>query len=253
METNEVIWRTLNRREIALIKRMNLNNMKRDEVMSFFVRPGRVISPAVVSELNSKFPDIAAASNDDANIFMNHRIAEASADKPFEGFSPISQIRVDEILAISRPSQAILPGFESHYVEFKRQTPADQVEKAKVIKTLAAFANHDGGYVFLGIENDGTVCGINDISVIDRLFDDIGACLKSIFTPFFEICHGLITISSVNVAVIYTYPSRDKPIMSLRDFTKEIDEGMIYFRYGRSTDRIKAADLTRLLNDRQAG
>jgi hypothetical protein len=46
-------WRSLDELEIALMKRMKLDHLKRDYIMSFFMRPGRVISPAAINEVFS--------------------------------------------------------------------------------------------------------------------------------------------------------------------------------------------------------
>ncbi len=43
---------------------------------------------------------------------------------------------------------------EGYYTEFKRNVNSD------LKKELVAFANASGGNIFLGIEDDGTICGI---------------------------------------------------------------------------------------------
>lgn len=47
--------------------------------------------------------------------------------------------------------------FENNIVEFKREY-TDDIKFA-----IIAFANTDGGKIFIGINNDGSVCGINDV------------------------------------------------------------------------------------------
>lgn len=68
---------------------------------------------------------------------------------------------------------------ESHYREFKSglQGPSDAKKKrpvkeicADIAKTLVAFANSDGGELFIGVEDDGVITGLaHDPSEIEQL------------------------------------------------------------------------------------
>lgn len=69
---------------------------------------------------------------------------------------------------------ALLAGGEGPMTEFKRQLPEDNDEsKRKVFKTVAAFANGQGGSLVFGVESDeATVCGVDGGDLIkarDRL------------------------------------------------------------------------------------
>lgn len=69
---------------------------------------------------------------------------------------------------------ALLASGEGPITEFKRQLPEDNDEsKRKIFKTVAAFANGQGGSLVFGVESDeATVCGIDDTDLIkarDRL------------------------------------------------------------------------------------
>jgi len=54
---------------------------------------------------------------------------------------------------------------EGQTIEFKREIPGNITQLAK---TIAAFASGEGGVVIIGIEDDGTVCGIPVYSALDR-------------------------------------------------------------------------------------
>lgn len=45
---------------------------------------------------------------------------------------------------------------EGKVIELKREYVDD------IKKTVIAFANCDGGNIYIGVNNDGTVCGIED-------------------------------------------------------------------------------------------
>ena len=53
---------------------------------------------------------------------------------------------------------------ENKQVEFKKCT--DKVS-ASVYETVCSFLNAEGGYIFLGVDDDGTILGINPKCVID--------------------------------------------------------------------------------------
>jgi Putative DNA-binding domain len=55
--------------------------------------------------------------------------------------------------------ETLIAGGEGPYVEFKTVEPG---ETLKVMKTIAAFANGDGGTVLIGVTNEGVVIGLED-------------------------------------------------------------------------------------------
>lgn len=55
--------------------------------------------------------------------------------------------------------QEILKQSEGKTLEFKR----DISSLKPILKTLVAFANTAGGILFIGCENDGTVCGVPEV------------------------------------------------------------------------------------------
>jgi hypothetical protein len=244
-------WRTLDDTEIALVKGMKaFEDFPRDYITSFFVRPGRVISPAVVSELDRVRPDILPATREEITEFINRRLNEANVgSKGHHGFEPTSPVRVREVLKLSREGQAALPGFESVFAEFKRDLPRDKDARAKVAKCLAAFANHEGGYLFFGVANDGEVVGVPTAG-IEKIWDDLSTVITKNFTPFFRWSRATVPMENCSIAVAYAYGALDKPIIATRDFTDEICEGQIYFRYNRSNEPIRAGDLLRMLHER---
>jgi hypothetical protein len=243
-------WRTLDELEIALVKGMKqLDKFPRDYITSFFIRPGRVISPAVVSELDRARPDILPATRGDVEAFINRRLNHTNPQPGQHGFGPTSSIRVREILKFSKDGQAALPGFESVFAEFKRDIPTDKISKAKVAKSLAAFANHEGGYVFMGVSNDGNIVGI-PTEKIENLWDQLGDVVTRHFTPFFTWERALVDMGSGSIAVAYAHKSLAKPIIATSDYTSEICAGQIYFRYNRSNEQIRAGDLLKMLHDR---
>ena len=245
-------WRTLYEIEIALAKRMNLSGLPRDYIHSFFARPGRVISPAFVSELDEKRPDIAPATMQDTEAFIARRLSEANREDRTHGFGPTSSVRVREILQLSADGQGALPGFESHFAEFKSEVPTTKLGKAKVAISLVSFANHQGGYVFIGVSNDGTVIGIPEEIDVERFWDDLSNVVTAHFTPFFPWERSVVEFGGSRIAVAYAHQANEKPIIVSDGYTPEIVPGQIFFRYSRSSEVIRAGDLIQMLHERDS-
>lgn len=71
--------------------------------------------------------------------------------------------------------------FEGSSVEFKREF-TDEIKK-----TVAAFANCDGGVLYIGIEDDGAVCGISDADkTLQRVANTIRDAIRPDLTRFTE-------------------------------------------------------------------
>jgi hypothetical protein len=244
------VYRTLDDIEIALIKRMNLMDFARDYIMSFFIRPARVISPAVVSELDEKRPDIEPATEEEVEAYISRRMSQANESEPYQGFGPTSPIRVKEAIQLRKYTQSTLPGLESHFAEFKEIIPSDRAGRAKIAKTLASLANHTGGHIIFGISDNGTVCGIPNDLDCEKFWDQISDIVTRHFTPFFRWDRSIVEIAGFRVAVLYAFSSPDKPIICSSDIDNHIKEGHIYFRYNRSSELIKAADLQGILRER---
>jgi len=80
--------------------------------------------------------------------------------------------------------QALISQGEGLQVEFKRQLPDDSLEsKRTVFKTVAGFANGNGGTIVFGVESDeATVCGLGDIDPFAER-DRLAQLARSIVTP----------------------------------------------------------------------
>lgn len=243
-------WRTLDDLEIALVKGMKLCGYPRDRIISFFVRPGRTISPAVVSELDAKRPDVVPATKEEVQFFVSRKLNEANLETKDHGFSPTSSIRVREILQTSQDTSGTLPGFESLFAELKREVPNDKAGKAKIAKALTSFANHEGGYLFVGVDNDGQVLGVPDAINAERFWDEIADVVTRHFTPFFQWERNVVFVDEKRILVAYVSKSLEKPIIASAQYTGEILPGVIYFRYNRSSEAIHPGDLINLLHER---
>lgn len=74
--------------------------------------------------------------------------------------------------------EALLANREGPQVEFKRQVPTDDDGKAKVMKTVCAFANGQGGSILFGIDDDHYLVGVAGQG-IDRVKDQLTQTVDS--------------------------------------------------------------------------
>jgi len=79
---------------------------------------------------------------------------------------------------------ALLASGEGSTTEFKQQLPENNVEsKRKIFKTVAAFANGQGGNLVFGVESDeATVCGV-EVSDLVKERDRLSQLATDLVTP----------------------------------------------------------------------
>lgn len=104
---------------------------------------------------------------------------------------------------------------EGQHVEFKRK--ANHPEK--IVKEMVAFANADGGYVFIGVDDNGTIAGLKypaeDAYVLEK-------AIEKYCKPRIDYNLELVHISGQRtVLCFYIKESRKKPHYVLEDFEKK--------------------------------
>lgn len=78
---------------------------------------------------------------------------------------------------------AIVSGGEGATVEFKSVLPPSGSElREKVCRTVAAFANGDGGHVLFGVEDNGGIVGVGAVDAQETC-DTVARFVSSIVTP----------------------------------------------------------------------
>lgn len=95
----------------------------------------------------------------------------------------------------------ILKTGESNTVEFKSWIKAKNMREriSLAVDELVAFANSNGGTVFLGVEDDGTVTGCTGYdcqNIMESIYDKTSPCM---FTDIEEISYGGKTVLAISV------------------------------------------------------
>jgi predicted HTH transcriptional regulator len=123
------------------------------------------------------------------------------------------------------------------------------------LKTLAAFANSEGGRLYVGVEDNGTILGLGfdlqlrETSSIDRwqLF------LRSVITDRFR--DGAILNDYVRVAV-YTLSGKDVARIDVSpraqlSFLRKNESHLLFRRQGNRSVQVQITDVEEFLAERQ--
>ena len=139
---------------------------------------------------------------------------------------------------------------ESCSLEFKENFNKNSL--AKYAKTMAAFANRDGGYIIYGVKNNPRIV----VGMRDNIFDEYDdekfvEKLNEYFSPEIKFKRTTIKYFDLNIGVIYVYKSISKPVVCTKSIQSNgnfvIREGAIYYRYSAKSSEIKYPDLKIML------
>ena len=132
----------------------------------------------------------------------------------------------------------IISNGENSGVEFKR----DDVPPEKIAKECVAFANLQGGMILLGVEDDGTIIGINRPNCEEWVMDVVfGNYIHPRIIPYYE---EVVIDENRRVAVIRISTGSAKPYV-LRHKQRED----IYIRIGSTSQLASREQQLRLLQN----
>ena len=113
----------------------------------------------------------------------------------------------DGVISKSEVMQALSNG-ENSKTEFKR----DDVRPEQLAREIVSFANMDGGRIFLGVEDDGTISGIQQENLQAWLMDTvIGRYVTPSFIPDYDefaIDDGKVAVVDVPMGIAKPYAVR---------------------------------------------
>ena len=144
--------------------------------------------------------------------------------------------------------------------EFK--TSFSMANIAMYMKTIAAFANNEGGYIIFGVQDKPHVMlGLNEKALehfstlpVEKLTQQ----LQEYFAPDIEWTNCIYEYRSLSFGIIYIYPAKVKPVICKKSNDGgnnpkyALKESDIYYRYGGRTERIKYPELQRIIDEKRA-
>ena len=237
--------------EVAITKRMRQRGYQRDYIFPFLARPGRKLTPACVQEIEQGKigRSVEAAADDEVDAYIARRLAEAASADGDAEYGPLSTYQIGEALGwLARPQGDFLQD-ETQRVEFKLILQSDDASLLAYAKTLAAFANNRGGYIFFGIDDSRNPIGIDEQTFLEFQWDKLTDHCRESFQPDIRWNRALASWKGRKLGVIYVFEAESKPIIAARD-RKGLDRGSIIYRYRGKNERIAIADLINPLAER---
>ena len=163
----------------------------------------------------------------------------------------------------SRNATGTLKSRESNTVEFKESFNKNST--AKYAKTMAAYSNNRGGYIIFGVkDNPRTIVGLKNDNFENMSQEQFSEAINSLFAPAMEWDCGTFTIDipspddadgmqTVKIGWLYTAEAKYKPIIAQKPNDGEkINSGDVYYRYRARSEKIKFAEMSRIMEERIA-
>ena len=141
--------------------------------------------------------------------------------------------------------EAFLANREGPQVEFKFKVPekTDDGGKFKVMKTVCAFANGEGGSILFGIDDDHNLVGLPALT-IDRLKDQLTQTVGSWVEPRPDVDFETLAIDGRDTVVLEL---RVKPGAALYGCARPGDIPAPYIRHYATSVRARPAEIEKIL------
>lgn len=167
--------------------------------------------------------------------------------------TPFSESDYNEIFKVSTKNNEIIVSRENNVLEFKETFSFANLQQ-KCLKTIAGYANNEGGYIVFGIKDvPHILLGMDSKS--EQQFDDFDAVklteqLNNHFSPEIKWQLQKYIFNGKPYGVMYVYPADDKPVMCTKTEGNLIRESAIYYRYRGQTREIKYSELKKIIEGR---
>lgn len=157
-----------------------------------------------------------------------------------------TEVGVEVIVEPRTRLEAFVADRETDRVEFKRAVPTDDAGKAKVMKTVCAFANGSGGSVLLGIDDDQQVPGV-PVQLVGRLRDQLTQMVGSWIEPRPRIDFGVLPIGDGASVVLELEVS---PGTGLCGCARPSETPVVYVRHLATTVRARPSEIEAIVRSR---
>ncbi len=152
------------------------------------------------------------------------------------------------ILRLDPSSPGRLVSRENSRLEYKETF--NWGSRAKYARTMAAFANHDGGFIVFGVRDSP-----RDLLGVDvKRFDDLDPArateyLNSALAPEIEWEAFRVEVAGLQLGVVAVKPAISRPVVCTKTDGSALREADIYYRYRGRSERIRYPELQRLLSE----
>lgn len=135
-----------------------------------------------------------------------------------------------------------IPKFESVTVEFKREWNVRK-DGEPIKKTLVAFANTAGGDIFIGVDDDGTVVGLEDVGAIE---EKVSSAVRDNISPSLIGLLSTERMTDGNVTVLRVHVD----VGDMKPYCLDPKNGAgVYIRVGNTTVPASMDDIARMVRE----
>jgi hypothetical protein len=157
-----------------------------------------------------------------------------------------TEVGVEVIVEPRTRLEAFVADRETDRVEFKRAVPSDDTGKAKVMKTVCAFANGSGGSLLFGIDDDQQLPGV-PAQIVGRLRDQLTQVVGSWIEPRPRIDFEVLPIGEGESVVLELQVS---PGRGLYGCARRGDTPVVYVRHLATTVRARPGEIEAIVRSR---
>lgn len=157
-----------------------------------------------------------------------------------------TEVGVEFIVEPRTRLEALVSDRETDCVEFKRTVPTDDAGKAKVMKTVCAFANGSGGSVLFGVDDDQELPGVPN-QTVDRLRDQLTQMVGSWIEPRPRIDFEVLPIGAGESVVLELQVS---PGADLYGSASHGATPVVYVRHLATTVRARPGEIEAIVRSR---
>lgn len=170
--------------------------------------------------------------------------------------TPLSVEKLSSLFRTSPNDVSKIVNREGTSIEFKESYSHGSM--SQYFKTMAAFANNNGGYIIFGVgDHPRRLIGLQGKSYSQ--FEDLKVevftnALSDYFSPEIRWEHCTFEFRENCFGVIYVYPLTRKPCICKKHYDSQntkyaLKEGDIYYRYGGRSERIKYTELAAIIDE----
>ncbi|MBR5619488.1 MAG: ATP-binding protein [Clostridia bacterium] len=143
--------------------------------------------------------------------------------------------------------------------EFKQSF--NMANASMYLKTIAAFANNEGGYIVFGIKDKPHIMLGLDDKGLERFstlpVEKFTQLMQEYFSPDIEWNNCIFEFNALSFGIIYIFPAKGKPVICKKNYDcsnnkYSLKESDIYYRYSGKSERIKYAELQRIIDEKRA-
>lgn len=241
--------RGLSDHEISLVKAMINQGMPAQDICGYLFRPGRSLNPAGVYEIKGgrRGAEVPAATAAELAAWLQSHPFFGASDEADNLAKLRKELR--GILRFRRGVAGIVcDPSETNRIEFKEAFQPQSFND--YCRSLIAYANHAGGFIIFGINNNKNVIGLQGPKF--RTFDqkNVSELIKDLVSPTVRWSSFNMSVAGLDLGVFYAEEADVKPLVTLKNHGS-VKANSIYFRYEGETALIRAGDLHSIIQKRE--